>query len=393
LVDPEGTEREEGLSWQPLSHVVENPDPLLERILFLQGYEFSSNVYVFVGDDLEIVDPGNDYTAYVELFERGYQPENVRRIVFTHGHPDHAAGVVELLRSYSKLGGTSKPELALHQEGAEQIKEVASEFGCPLTELSGGETLTLGGTDFEVLHTPGETWDAISLHDPASGTIFTGDLVLPDSVAAPDPAAGGDLRHYLGSLRALMARGVKHLLPGHGRPVAFDAARIVEDTYQAVLRRLAGHEVASWMEVAQNLVGLGYVEDTLYACERALKSEPGNLAAQELRALCLNELGRAEEALESLEPVLEATPDNPRALLAKGYALLWMERAEESIAFFDAAISRDPGLKEAELYKGMALYILGRGDEAMEIPVFRDAFSARFAEELSNRPKAGGPKT
>lgn len=391
MVDPEGTERGEGLGWQPLSHLLSNADPLFERVLFLQGYEYSSNIYIFGQDELSIVDPGNDYTAYVEFFERGYQPENVKRIVFTHGHPDHAAGIVELLHSYPALGGSSKPELILHREGPDQLREVAGRFGCPTIELSGGETVTLGGTDFEVLHTPGETWDAICLHDPASGTIFTGDLVLPDSVATPDPAAGGDLRHYLGSLRALMPRGVKHLLPGHGKPVAFDAARIVEDTYQAVLRRLAGHEVASWMEVAQNLIGLGYIEDTLYACERALASEPGNLAAQELRALCLNELGRAEEALESLEPVLQAAPDNPRALLAKGYALLWMERAEESIAFFDAAISRDPGLKEAELYKGMALYILGRGDEAMEIPVFRDAFSARFAQELSNRPKAGGP--
>lgn len=382
MVEPGGAEREEALGWQTLAQLVEQSDPLFERVLFLQGYEYSSNIYVFLGEDLSIVDPGNDYTAYMELFDGGYQPDRVRRIAFTHGHPDHVAGVLELLRSYPTLGGRSKPEVVLHQDGPDEVKEVVRQFGCPTVEVSGGETVTLGGLAFEVLHTPGHTWDGISFYHVPTGTLVSGDTVLPDAVAEPEPGAGGDLRHYLSTLRSLMAKGVEHLLPGHGKPVPGGATWVVEDTYQAVLKRFAGEGVSSWMEVAQKVVALGYSEDGLYACERSLASNPDDAAAQELRALCLNELGRCEEALEALEPVLQRTPDNPRALVGKGYAMLWLDRAEESIECFEAALARDPELKEAQLYKGMALYLSGKGEEALEIPTFRDEFTTRFASQL-----------
>jgi glyoxylase-like metal-dependent hydrolase (beta-lactamase superfamily II) len=331
------------------------------------------------------VDPGNDYTAYMHFFRAGHRPEQVRRIALTHGHPDHAAGIVELFRSYPTLGGESKPEVILHRNGPDQLKEIVRDFGAPIVELEGGEMVTLGGISFEVIHSPGHTWDGISFYHAPTRTLVCGDIVLPDSVAAPDPGAGGDLRHYAATLRGFLAREVDQLLPGHGAPVAREAASVVDDTYQAVLKQLAGSAAKSWMDVAERLVTLGYIEDGLYACERSLGSSPGDMAAQELRALCLNELGRFPEALEALEPVLRASPDSTRPLVAKGYALLWLERYDESIEQFEAALARRPALKEAQLYKGMALYMSGRGEEAMDIGTFRDEFAARFAQEYRER--------
>jgi len=392
LVDLGGAEREEGLGWQPLSHLLEQSDTLFERILFLEGYDYSSNIYAFLGEDISIVDPGNDYTAYMQFFREGHRPEQVRRIALTHGHPDHAAGIVELFRSYPTLGGESRPEVILHRNGPDQLKEIVRSFGSPVVEVEGGETVTLGGIPFEVIHSPGHTWDGISLYHAPTRTLVCGDIVLPDSVAAPDPGAGGDLRHYVATLRGLLAREVEHLLPGHGKPVAGEGALVVDDTYQAVLKQVAGSGAKSWMDVAGRLVSLGYVEDALYACERWLTSTPGDVAAQELRALCLNELGRFPEALDALEPVLRASPDNPRVLVAKGYALLWLERYDESIVQFDAALSRSPGLREAQLYKGMALYMSGRGEKAMDIGPFRDEFAARFAQEYRERTEGEAAK-
>ena len=41
-------------------------------VLFLPGYECSSNIYAFTGAGLSILDPGNDYTAFQDLFRLGH---------------------------------------------------------------------------------------------------------------------------------------------------------------------------------------------------------------------------------------------------------------------------------------------------------------------------------
>ena len=381
----------EGLDWRPLSHVLGEVDPGLGEVLFLLGYDYSSNIYVFGGEELVIVDPGNDYTAYMQLFGVRQRPERVRSIVLTHGHPDHAAGIVELLRSYPTIGGEARPTLVLHRDGPDVVKEIARDFGCPVVQLTGGETLTMGGMAFEVLHTPGHTWDGICLYHAATGTLVSGDAVLPDSVAEPDPGAGGDLRHYLASLRGLLGRTVECVLPGHGRPVAHGGG-VVEDTYRAILQRVAGGLGSSWMDVAQALLARGYVEDCLYACGQAAEAEPENAAPRELRAVCLNELGRFEAALEALGPVQDAESESPRTRVARGYALMGLERYEESVGEFEAALAREPGLREAQMYKGMALYLSGRGEEALEVDVFRDEFARRFAEAIRARGTGEAPE-
>jgi len=54
--------------------------------------DFTSHIYVLKGEYLTVVDPGNDYTAFMELRELGLTPGHIRKIVVTHGHPDHWVG-------------------------------------------------------------------------------------------------------------------------------------------------------------------------------------------------------------------------------------------------------------------------------------------------------------
>ena len=85
-------------TWKRLSEIFETDDPFFNSILFLQGYDFSSNSYAIEGDYITIIDPGNDYTAFIQLFEKGIKPLDIKKIVITHGHRDHVMGTFELFR-------------------------------------------------------------------------------------------------------------------------------------------------------------------------------------------------------------------------------------------------------------------------------------------------------
>jgi hydroxyacylglutathione hydrolase len=73
-----------------------------------------------------------------------------------------------------------------------------------------GEQLSLGayGIEAELLHTPGHTPGSLS-------------VLLPGGEALV-----GDLDQAVASWNLLLARGVKTVYPGHGRP--FPAARLAE---------------------------------------------------------------------------------------------------------------------------------------------------------------------
>jgi len=70
-------------SWKRVSDFFGIRDPFFERLLFVEEYDISSNIYVIEGEYLSIIDPGNDYTAYIELFKKGYSPRDIRKVVLT----------------------------------------------------------------------------------------------------------------------------------------------------------------------------------------------------------------------------------------------------------------------------------------------------------------------
>lgn len=371
--------------WVTIAKIFNHPDPFFERILFLLSYEYSGNIYVIRGGDyVSIVDPGNDYTGFMDLFHEGYcHPEDIKKIVLTHGHRDQCSGAFELLRGYPHIFENSGFELLLHKESPQEMKEVVKKFNCKVTELEGGETIDLSGIPLEVMYTPGHTIDGLSFYYAPSKTAFTGDTVLPNGMAETDEKAGGRLNHYLYSLKALMKKDIHHILPGHGVPVVDHGKRLIELTYESLLVQLLGaDEQIPWISGAEGLARQGLLEEAVFCCNKALATKPDNLRALQVKAMCLTDLGRGEEALEVLDEILARQPQDPYALTAKGNALLGSGRYEESLDFFDQAIKIAPFIQEAKVYKGMALYLLGRYDEAMDIDIFQQEFSSHLKAEL-----------
>ncbi len=374
--------------WQHLGDVLNPLIPGLEQALFLESFDtFTSNIYVLPGDHLTIVDPGNDYTAFMDLFQLGVRPEDIKKIVLTHGHPDHAMGALELLRypSVAKGGGF---ELILHEAAPPHIKEAVKESGSRVTEVRGGEPLDLSGVQWEVIHTPGHTIDGICLYHAPTKTAFTGDTVLPHAMAEVDKSAGGRLDHYLVGVKGLLKRDIENVLPGHGLPVALHGRRVVEETYEALMMRIIGIETQTpWISGAMALAQRGLLEEAVFCCNKEMACHPENFKALELKGMCLNDLGRSDEAVEVFDEILAKKRDNAFALTGKGCALLGLGRYDESLSHFEGALQVNPRMKEAQVYKGMALYLSGNYDAAMDIEAFRSEFMGRFKDELLRKAR------
>lgn len=369
-------------NWTLLADLANIKNPLFDRIFFLFGYDYSSNIYLLKGDEyLSIIDPGNDYTAYMQMVELGFKFNDIKKIAITHGHPDHVMGLVELFRGYRGFG-TLDIEVYMHEAGPVEFKQMARELGCRLTELKGGETINLSGLDLEVIHTPGHTIDGLCFYHAPTKTMFTGDTVWPHAVAEPDDkAAGGRMDHYFYSIRTLLKKEIDHVLPGHGGVAPKIGHWVVEETYDALIKKEVGLETPL-MDGAAQLAQQGLLEESLFYVNKELKEHPEDLQALEFKAFLLNDLGRIEEALTWFDRLLSQNPEHPPALMGKGAALLGLGRYEESLPLFDDILKVQPQNKEAQVSKGMALYLAGRPEEALDIEAFRTEFTRRMKDEM-----------
>lgn len=377
-------------AWTRLAEMSDNRDPLFQSTWFLEGYNFSSNIYVVEDDGLTVIDPGNDYTAYLQFFDMGFDPASVKRVVITHGHFDHAMGVLELC-NYRGIREQGTMEIVMHEAGPEELKKNLEPLGFPVRFVRGGETVTTGRFHFDVVHTPGHTFDGVCLYHRESKSLFTGDAVLPYGLSAPDKHAGGRLDDMLRSFRLLMRMDIDHVLPGHGWPVMGLGRKLLETSYEEMIKHLIGiSRELSCEEAAEHLISRGCLEEALYCSEKSLRCNPSNPSALRFKIMCLNDMGRFDEALEALT-ALAHSPEGSDAevdrflAVARGYAFMGLGRYEDAVAEFNKVLDRYGEVKEALIYKGMALHLSGRHDEAMDIEAFRTEFVGRFKEELTQK--------
>lgn len=156
-------------------------------------------------DGLLVVDPGPDDAGHIERLAAAGR---VERIVLTHRHEDHTAGVARLRQLTGAPVDAADPAFV--------------RGGSVLTD---GHVLTVGPIAVRVLTTPGHTSDSVSLIIDEDA-VLTGDTILglgTTVVAHPD----GVLADYLDSLRRLGDLGDIPALCGHGpeRPSVRAAAR------------------------------------------------------------------------------------------------------------------------------------------------------------------------
>jgi glyoxylase-like metal-dependent hydrolase (beta-lactamase superfamily II) len=84
--------------------------------------------------------------------------------------------------------------------------------------LADGDRIDIGGAELEVIHTPGESPDHLSLLDRTNRLLFCGDILLHGAVWTH--LEGGSLEDLVASYRRLMGafEAFDHLMPGHNEP-------------------------------------------------------------------------------------------------------------------------------------------------------------------------------
>ncbi len=184
-----------------------------------------------------LIDPGHEAflpKLFGSMKEDGLEPEELKTVILTHGHPDHMEGGLTLRKQGVRVG--------IHKEEEAYIREMgpylARMLGIQMPEvdfdffLQEGELL-IGEERFQVIHTPGHSPGSVCLFWEEPKVLFSGDLIFPQGVGRTD-FPGGDGNLLKQSIRRCRSLGAAMLMPGHGEPI-LEAER-VEKNFEMIER-------------------------------------------------------------------------------------------------------------------------------------------------------------
>jgi hydroxyacylglutathione hydrolase len=197
-----------------------------------------------------------DYPRYYPRFEKkladlGIKTSDIKYLLLTHHHDDHAGFAAELVRSTGcqVIAHRHAVSALKHGESEKTIKPVNRRIGIvftlymlfhkefkfpPLTMterdilIEGDDDSVLKGIGIDgvILHTPGHTRDSISVL-LSDGSAFVGDAAmnfLRWTGVGHRPIYVEDINTVYESWRKLRERGAKVIYPSHGR--SFSATKL-----------------------------------------------------------------------------------------------------------------------------------------------------------------------
>src|SRR5699024_20423 len=142
------------------------------------------------GDSSEavVIDAAHDATA----IRQAVGDRDVVAVLCTHGHNDH-------VNAAPALADALDAPILLHPDDR-VVWDLTHPDRAPDGELADGETLSVGGIELRVLHTPGHSPGSVCLYAPGLATLFSGDTLFSGGPGATGRSYS-DFDVIIGSIR------------------------------------------------------------------------------------------------------------------------------------------------------------------------------------------------
>lgn len=188
-----------------------------------------SNIGFIVGERaVAVIDSGGS-RAVGEAVYRAVRAQTdlpIAYVILTHMHPDHVLGTAALIEPGTIVVGHAALPRALQDRQESYLASfgrlvgadgfLGTEVTFPDLLVSDHLTLDLGGRVLELRAWPNaHTGSDLTVGDPASGILFTGDLMFHTHA----PALDGSVLGWRAVLTDMQALPYDHIVPGHGGPL------------------------------------------------------------------------------------------------------------------------------------------------------------------------------
>ncbi len=190
--------------------------------------QLETNCYIISEDQgtaAAIIDPGDDSVKILAAVSA--LGLSVEKLLLTHGHWDHVGAL-------SEIAAETGAEIMIHEEDREMLANpeknlsVVTLFERRSAEadqgLIDGQSISVGGLEVKVIHTPGHTPGSVSFL--AENHLFDGDLLFYGSIGRTDFPGGSQeqLHHSVhGKVMTLPDETIIH--PGHGPQTSVERER------------------------------------------------------------------------------------------------------------------------------------------------------------------------
>jgi len=164
-----------------------------------EASDFTGNIWKFERNGETVLIDGGTGDSWEQI--KGL--EKVDKVVVTHSHYDHIDNLPKTVDLFT-------PEVYAFEPNNLPVEA---------SELDEGETVSLGGLDFEVFHTPGHRDDSVCIYSEAEKILFTGDLIFPEGGFGRTDLDQGDRDLLIESIEKVEGLEVDEMYCGHEEAV------------------------------------------------------------------------------------------------------------------------------------------------------------------------------